>query len=182
MKGFVSLKKEGFILDQRKRKDWANSKNIFIRKSVVNALINAKKMLPKGHNFKIFDGKRSIAEQKRIINICEKDFKKRFPNDWEKRLIDFTGGYASLKMKLPKDTHRHGGAIDLTIVDSKEKELDMGGDIFNKTMALNYYEGKNNLTKREKKIKLNRRFLKRIMTQAGFKPHLPEWAHWGYAK
>jgi len=182
MKGLVSLEKHGFILDQSKRKDWAGSKKILVRKSVANALTKAKKLLPEDYNFKVFDGKRSVEDQRRIIKICEEDFKNRDPKNWEKMLVDFTGGYQSLKMKLPKNTHRHGGAVDLTILDEKGKEIDMGGDTFDKREALNFYERKKNLTKREKQIRANRRLLKNVMTKSGFEPHYPEWTHWGYSK
>jgi zinc D-Ala-D-Ala dipeptidase len=182
MKGLVSLEKEGFVIDNKKRKDWANSNKIFVRKSVLKALKKAKAMLPEGYNFKIFDGKRSIEDQRRIIKICEEDFKNRDPKNWKEMLVKFTGGYQSLKQKLPKNTHRHGGAVDITIIDGNGKEIDMGKDTFDKREALNFYERKKNLTKREKQIKKNRRLLKKVMTKAGFEPYYPEWTHWGYSK
>ena len=182
MKGLVSVEKYGFIVDNKKRKDWARSNKIFVRKSLIKSLLGAKNILPKGYNFKIFDGKRSIEDQRRIIKICEVDFKNRDIKNWKEMLVKFTGGYESLKMKLPKDTHRQGGAIDLTILNEKGKELDMGGEKFDKRDALNYYERKKSLTSKEKKIKLNRKLLKKVMTSYGFEPHLPEWTHWGYKK
>ena len=94
MKGLVSLGGYGFIIDNSKR-DYTNSKRMFARKSVAKALMKAKSFLPKGYNFKIWSGKRSLAEQRKIIQICAKDFKKRNPENWKKMLIDFTGGYDS---------------------------------------------------------------------------------------
>ncbi|MFC1710714.1 M15 family metallopeptidase [Nanoarchaeota archaeon] len=182
MKGLVSLGKYGFIINNSHRKDYTNVKRIFVRKSVVKALIKAKKDLPKGYNFKIWDGKRSIEQQRKIIKLCEKDFKKKHPKNWEKMLIKFTGGYQSLKQKLPKNTHRHGGAVDITIVNNNGKELFMGGITFSEKDALNYYEKKKKLTKKEKKARDNRRLLKKIMKKVGFKPNLNETHHWGYSK
>jgi zinc D-Ala-D-Ala dipeptidase len=178
MKGLVSLNSKGFVIDQSNRKDWAGSERILVRKSVAEALLKAKEDLPKRYNFKIWDGKRSVKDQRRIVQICEKDFKKRFPKDWQQRLIDFTGGYEDLKRKLPKDTHREGGAIDLTIVNEKGRELLMGKWNFDKTEALNYYERKKNLAKKEKEIRDNRRLLKKVLSKHGFKPYLKEWCHW----
>lgn len=182
MKNLVNLGKYGFIIDNRKRKDYTKAKRMSVRKSVVSALVKAREFLPRGYNFKVFDGKRSIEIQRRIIKICEIDLKKRYPKDWKKMLIKFAGGYEDLKRKIPKNTHRHGGAIDLIIVDEKGKEVDMGGDTFDKREALNYYERKKNLTKREKQVKINRRFLKKVMIKAGFEPYFPEWTHWGFSK
>jgi D-alanyl-D-alanine dipeptidase len=183
MKGLVNLKKYGFKITNRTRKDWASSKDIFIRKSVAEALVKAKEFLPKRYNFLIFDGKRSIADQRKIIKICEEDFKNKNPDNWKKMLIDFTGGYEILKKKkFSPMSHLGGGAVDLTIVDGKGRELDLGGDTFDKREALNYYEKKKNLTLREKQIRNNRRILKKAMIKAGFKSYPKEWIHWGLKK
>jgi D-alanyl-D-alanine dipeptidase len=182
MNNLVSLEKYGFVIDNSERKDYTKAKKMFVRKSVAKALVKARELLPKGYNFKIFDGKRSIEDQRRIIKICEIDFKNRDPKNWKEMLVKFTGGYQSLKQKLPKNTHRHGGAVDLTIINEKGKELDMGEDTLDKREALNYYERKKNLTKREKQIKKNRKLLKKVMTEAGFEPHFPEWNHWRFSK
>lgn len=178
----VSLKKYGFVINNKFRKDWTKTKLIFVRESVANALVKAKSYLPEGYNFEIHDGKRSIVQQRKIIKICEKDFQRRDPKNWREMLIKFTGGYKSLTEKLPPNTHRHGGAVDLTILNNKGKELDMGDDIFGKTERLNYYETKKNLSKREKQIRKNRKLLKKAMVKAGFEPYYPEWNHWGYSK
>ena len=58
----------------------------------------------------------------------------------------------------------------------------MGNDTFDEREALNYYERKKNLAKKEGMIKLNRRILKKVMKKAGFEPYLKEWAHWGFSK
>ena len=182
-KGYVNLEKYGFVINQRARKDWAGSKKIWIRKSVAEALFKAKEKLPKGYNFIILDGKRTLKDQRRIIKICEKDFKKRDPKNWKQMLIDFTGGYEILKQKkFSSMSHLGGGAVDLTIVDNKGKELDLGGDTFDKREALNYYENKKTLIKQEKVIRDNRRLLKKVMIKSGFKPYLKEWIHWGFKK
>ena len=64
MKGLVNVEKYGFLIDNRKRKDWAKSDKIFVRKSLIKPLLKAKKSLPEGYNFKIFDGKRSITSDR----------------------------------------------------------------------------------------------------------------------
>ena len=178
----VDLGKYGFIVDNSKRKDYIKSKRMFIRKSVAEALVVARNGLPEGYNFKIWDGKRSISDQRRIIKLCEDDIKKKFPEDWRQKLIDYTGGYKALTEEVPFNTHRHGGAVDLTIVDEKGKELDMGGDTLDEREALNYYEKRKCLTKREKIIRKNRLLLKRVMLGSGFESHAPEWTHWGFSK
>ncbi|NPE26991.1 hypothetical protein HNV12_03230 [Methanococcoides sp. SA1] len=178
----VGLENRGFVIDNSKRKDYSRTKRMLVRESVAEALLVAKEELPKGYNFKIWDGKRSVADQRRIIKSCEGEIKKKFPDDWQQKLVDFTGGYKSLTEELPMNTHRHGGAVDLTIVDGNGNELDMGGDFLDEREALDYYKKKRNLTKREKIIKKNRKLLKKAMLKAGFEIHSPEWTHWGFSK
>ena len=182
MKGLVNLKKYGFIIDNCNRRDYAKSDKIFIRKSVAEALMKAKELLPPGYNFKIWDGKRSLADQRRIVQICAEDFKERDPKNWKQKLIDFTGGYEILKQKkFSPYSHLGGGAVDLTIINEKKKELDMSDGTFDEKEALNYYE-KEKLTKRDMNIRDNRRLLKRVMIKVGFKAYPKEWNHWGYGK
>ena len=182
MKGLINLKKHGFVIDNRKRNDWARSKKIFIRSSVAQALLRARELLPEGNNFKIWDGKRSIEDQRRIIKICEKDFKRKHPKNWHNMLVRYTGGYKILKQRpFWPASHLGGGAVDLTIMKGK-KELEMGGVSFNEKDNLNYYEKKKKLTKKEEEIKRNRRLLKKVMRKVGFKPYLPEWWHWSCLK
>jgi len=177
----VSLGKYGFVIDNSRRKDYTKAKRMFVRESVAKKLVKARKLLPEGYNFKVFDGKRSIADQRKIIKICEVDLKSRYPKKWKELLVKYTGGYKSLTQELPLNTHRHGGAVDVTIIDDTGKELEMGGG-FDDKVALNYYDRKKNLTKKEKKIRDNRKFLKHIMKKAGFEVYAPEWTHWGYSK
>lgn len=176
----AELGSKGFIIDNKNRKDYTKSKKMYLRKSAVDALIKAKSFLPEKHNFKIWDGKRSVAEQRRIIKICEEDFKKKYPKNWHNMLVRYTGGYEVLKQKsFWPASHLGGGAVDLTIVKGK-RELDMGGIKLNEQDALNYYEKKKRLSKKEKEIRENRRLLKRVMRKAGFKGYKHEWWHWGY--
>jgi len=178
----IDLKRFGFVVDNHWRRGFTKAKRMYIRKSVAEALVKARDLLPSGFNFKIWDGARSLSQQRTIIKICEKQLKKEHPKNWLELLNRYTGGYKSLTQELPLDTHRHGGAVDLTIVDKKGKELDMGGREIDSTSYLNHFEKKKGISKREKKVRDNRRLLKKVMRKSGFKPYLPEWHHWGYPK
>ncbi|MFH1607935.1 MAG: M15 family metallopeptidase [archaeon] len=176
------LKECGFIIDNRERRYYSKSKKIFLNKSATDALLKAKEYLPKSHNFKITDGKRSLTEQRKIVKMCEKQFKKEYPKNWEKLLDIYTGGYVELKFKkIPFMNHLSGNTVDLTIIKNK-KELDMGDVKFNEKDKLSFFERKKNLTKKEKVIRDNRRVLKKVMTKAGFKSYPLEWWHWGFKK
>ena len=179
-KNLVNVEDYGFEVNNKYREDWARSGQILVRKEVAKALVKVREELPEGYNLEIHDGKRTKEDQRRIIKICEEDFKNRFPDSWNERLKKFTGGYESIEKDLPPDTHRHGGAVDLTIIDENGERLNMGGRKYNETSNLGYYENKSDLSKEEKGIRDNRRLLKRAMKKAGFKPNPEEWNHWGY--
>ena len=69
--------------------------------------------------------------------------------------------------------HNRGGAVDITLVDSNGKELDMGTpfDFFGPEASHNYYRF-------SKEILENRRFLKKIMLSANFESFDSEWWHY----
>lgn len=69
--------------------------------------------------------------------------------------------------------HNKGLAVDLTIVDSTGKELDMGTDFDNFTDTA-YHEFAN----LPSKVLENRKMLKSIMAKHGFKPLDSEWWHY----
>lgn len=169
----INLRKLGFVTKYKKM-------NLGIR--AAKALLKAKEFLPCCYNFKILDANRTISEQRKIIQKCEKDFKKKFPKNWNNLLTRYTGGYKWLESRrFSSMSHLGGGAVDLTIISGK-KELDMGGVKYSDEDNINYFEKKKNLSKREKKIKENRRLLKAVMRKAGFKSYNPEWWHWGFGK
>ena len=126
----------------------------YLRLKTVKALITAnKEFLKKGYRIKLFDCYRPLAIQKRMWKIV--------PNP--EYVADPAKG----------SVHNRGGAVDITLVDKNGKELDMGTpfDFFGVEAGHNYL----NLSK---KVKNNRRFLKKIMTQHNFKSLDSEWWHY----
>ena len=179
MKNLINLKKYGFVVSNNKRSFFSSSKPVLVRKSVAEALLKAKSFLPENHNFKVSEGFRSVEEQRKIVESCERRFKKQYPKNWHNMLVRYTGGYKVLDEKPCPGSHMGGGAVDLTLVKGN-RELEMGGITFDERDNLNYYEKKKRLTKKEKEIKESRRILKKAMRKAGFKAYIPEWWHWGY--
>lgn len=182
----VDLKEFGFLVEPYYYfYGWSNLKSCFARFSVVKRLLLAKSYLPKGYNFKIWDGFR----RKETQGLLRISFRKRLENlypDWNskkifKALNIFTGPPIR-KICLRLRNHFTGGAIDLTIVNEKGKEIDMGTDFDDITerATLNYYENKKFLNSKEKIIKKNRKLLTKVMKKAYFKPYLAEWWHWSY--
>lgn len=74
--------------------------------------------------------------------------------------------------------HNYGAAVDITIVDSRGRRLDMGFIPFYKSrigIAFSYlFSRKGKLNPEQRR---NRALLKRVMLEAGFKPLSHEWWH-----
>lgn len=180
----VDLKDYEFLVEPRYYfYGWSNFKSCYARNSVAKRLLLAKKYLPRGYNFKIWDGFRRKETQK-LLRIS---FRKRLENlhsEWSsKKILEALNMFTGLpNKKTTMKGHFTGGAIDLTIINEKNEELDMGTDFDDITekAALNYYENKKSLNSSEKNIKKNRRLLAKVMKKAGFKSYPPEWWHWSY--
>lgn len=179
-KKLVDLEKYEFVIDINSIKDYSKSKKIFLNKPAADALVFAKKNFPKGYNLKIKDGNRTLAIQKKIVEMMKKYLKKKDPDNWLELLSKYSGGYDGLKSEETYSLdHRSGNAVDLTLVKNGQ-ELNMGGVNHDKRDELNFFERKRKLTEEDKKIRDNRRLLKKVMKKAGFENYPPEWWHWGY--
>ena len=129
----------------------------FLRLKTVNALIDAnKKFLEKGYKIKIFDCYRPLDIQKKMWKIVSNP----------KYVADPAKG----------SIHNRGGAVDITLIDSLGKELDMGTpfDFFGIEASHNYPNVSDN-------VKQNRILLKTIMTSSGFNSFDSEWWHYNLA-
>jgi len=158
-------------------------KSCYLRKTPAQLLVIAASQLPKGYYFKLFDGWRPYAVQKRLWDYYYQDIKQKNPGLSKEELEFKTSFFVS---KPTQDInrpflHNTGGAIDLTICDEKGKELDMGikFDAFGKEAWTVYYEEHCNDPK-SINIRNNRRLLYNIMTSVGFTNLPSEWWHYDY--
>lgn len=125
-----------------------------LRAKTLKALIAANAdFMKKGFKIKIFDCYRPLDIQKKMWKIV--------PNP----------SYVADPKK--GSIHNRGGAVDISLVDKKGKELDMGTDFdfFGKEAAHSYQNT-------SKKVKKNRFFLKTIMLKNGFVEFESEWWHY----
>ena len=185
----VNLEDYGFLVEPRYYfYGWSNLKSCYARFSVAKRLLFAKKYLPKGYNFKIWDSFRTKETQK----LLRRSFRKRLENlhpEWDsKKILEalnvFTGSPVWKVKKIRLTGHFFGGAVDLTIVNKQGEELDMGTDFDDITerAALHYFKDKRSLNRQEKAVKKSRRLLSKVMKKAGFKSYPAEWWHWSYNK
>jgi len=183
----VDLAKFKFIIEPRYYFfGWSDSPKVLAQEILAKQLVKARKLLPKGYNFKVWDCKRTLKTQILMIENFRRRFKAAYPklprHEIEKLVDSFCA--KPLKIVTRPDSHRNGGAIDLTIIDQAGEELYMGTEFDDSTekAAPDYFEIKKRLNFREKEAVKNRRLLKRAMLAAGFEIHPREWWHWSYKK
>lgn len=182
---FVDLARYKFLLEPRYHfYGWSNSPRMLARESAARALAQARASLPRGYNLKIWDAKRTRRVQILMLASFRRRLRLAHPT-WSRKKLDgalYTFGGRPLKRVARLDTHRNGGAFDLTIVDQRGNELYMGADHDDLTSraALDYFVRKFHLTPLEREAKKNRLLLKRAMASVGFKSYAPEWWHWSY--
>ncbi len=125
----------------------------YLRRATMEALIRANEYFKTlGYRIKIFDCYRPLEVQKRMWAIVSNP---RYVANPAKGSI-----------------HNRGGAVDVTLVDARGNELDMGTafDHFGPESAGSY-------AKFPRRIKSNRKLLKKGMERAGFKNLASEWWH-----
>ncbi len=131
--------------------------NVFIRKIVGEKLSLANKYLKEKFNLKIkiFDGYRPLSVQKQMWELVPDP---RYVADPAKG-----------------SRHNRGAAVDITLVDSLNRELDMGTEYDNFTERAHYDFP--NLTAKQRE---NRKLLREVMMKFGFEPLETEWWHFDY--
>ena len=125
-----------------------------LRFKTVQALIAASNdFKKKGFKIKLYDCYRPLSIQKKMWEIVSNP---EYVADPKKGSI-----------------HNRGGAVDISLVDSKGKEVDMGTpfDFFGIQAGHNY-------TKLSNEVKSNRKFLKKVMIKNGFNSFDSEWWHY----
>lgn len=147
--------------------------NCRLRVSVVKRLTVAQKLLPKGIVFKIKEGFRPMAVQKKVFNEHMTYLRKKWPGKSKTFLKAKAVEYVAPLDIVPP--HTTGGAVDLTLMTINGKELDMGQRINDSGSA-----GLTNAKNISAKAKKNHKILIKAMTKVGFVNYPFEWWHWSY--
>lgn len=175
----VDLSQYDFVIDPQYYKNGlSKDQRIFLRKGMVEKLLEIQEKL-KDYKFKIWDGYRSREVQNNIYQ----DFKAKLRKDnpkWDAAKLNREVGKfvtsADDHSRIPP--HATGGAVDLTLVDLEGNEVDMGTgfDFFGEESQSLYFERNNN----DGKVRNNRRTLRNVMVEAGFRSDDDEWWHFDY--
>lgn len=155
----------------------------WVRKEVLEKLLEAKTYLPEGITFKIWDAYRPFKLQQELYykyreEVIDEFNLRHLSQEDQNKIIN---NYIALPIKneiLPPQ-HTTGGAIDLTLVDIKSgKDLDMGTsfDSFSVLSNIDSFEK----IGMDETIRNNRRILYNAMIKAGFTNLPSEWWHYDY--
>lgn len=128
----------------------------YLRLKTVKALVSANESFQKlGFRIKLFDCYRPLSIQKRMWAIVPNPLYVANP---EKGSI-----------------HNRGGAVDIGLVDENGQDVDFGTsfDFFGK-------EASHSFKKIDRKIRKNRKFLRKIMEENGFRAFESEWWHYDF--
>ena len=142
----------------------------FVRTEVLNALHVAHKRLESlknGYRLKIFDAYRPLEVQKYMIEYDTKKYSKEIAQKFWSQISD--------DIALNPPPHATGAAIDLTIIDNNNLELDMGSKIDEFIDA-----SESDFKNISPTCRANRDLLLRVMSEAGFTQLPSEWWHFSY--
>lgn len=153
----------------------------YVRETVAQKLMKAKKMLPKGFTFEIFDAWRPYEVQLELFNNYYKEIINRTAVAMtEEELIKKVCEFVSFpdKSKRVSYVHSTGGAVDITILDSNGNKLNMGTefDDFSEKSYTTWYEQNDS----DELIRNNRRLLHNVLCECGFTNYPAEWWHYDF--
>ncbi|MFW6146388.1 MAG: M15 family metallopeptidase [Planctomycetota bacterium] len=183
----VDLGERGFAVDHVCcRRGWTDDPRVLVRSGVADALERAREALPVGHTFKVCDGWRPWALQQRCAERAEAAIRQGH-SDWTDEQVDAHVQRMAPRLRVvPRlDSHRYGGAVDLTLLGPDADELNMGVPVSHNTDSradLLHYHLRDDLTAEQRTYRDNRTLLIRAMSIGGFDPYLAEFWHWGYKK
>ena len=153
--------------------EWYAKRAGFVRETVANKLCFVQKNLPEGYKILLRCGYRSLKSQKKAFQAACDEVKKENPI-WNKNKIKQEASKAAAPLDIVPP-HSTGGAVDVSILNSKGRLLDMG-------TKLGEFKTKTATNSREisKKAQENRKLLIKLMKKAGFINYPTEWWHWSY--
>lgn len=171
----VDARQCGILVDDRKSND--SDSFFYIRKIILDKLLMAQNLLPANIKIKLIEGLRSIDLQKTYFDSYVQELREKHPNWNEEKIYKEASQFVSPPEIVPP--HCTGGAIDITLVNKNDKELDMGTEVNvspQESQEACFTEAINisDLAKKNRKILVN------CMEKADFVNYPTEWWHWSY--
>ncbi|MFJ2828907.1 M15 family metallopeptidase [Streptomyces sp. NPDC087263] len=166
--------RELFPVDARRRDD--SGAFAHLRVGVLDRLVRARALLPRGVRLLFVEGYRPPALQREYFEQYADELRAGNPGWDAERVRNAASRYVSPPEIAP---HSAGAAVDLTLVDADGHELDMGTPVNANPEESDgaCYTGASNIGPR---ARANRRLLGDALTAAGLVNYPTEWWHWSY--
>jgi D-alanyl-D-alanine dipeptidase len=147
-----------------------------VRASVAWRLVLAREELPEGVGLRVVDGYRTAAAQRAIISSYAAELRMAHPAIGTPVLERLTSRFVAPMTVAP---HVAGAAVDLTLVDSASRELDLGTPVDvtpEQSEGACYFDA----PQVSGQPRANRDLLARVLQGAGLVNYPTEWWHWSY--
>lgn len=160
----------------------ANSESrCFLRIEVYEKLLEAQSLLPETLKLRILDAWRPYKLQEELYRTYSETIDRQLgiqalDEPSKKKIISkYVSEPIYDRMNAP--VHTTGGAVDVTLINLEEQEIDMGTefDAFSLETNTCFYENTYN-----DKLRYNRRILYNVMKRVGFTNLPSEWWHYDY--
>jgi zinc D-Ala-D-Ala dipeptidase len=147
-----------------------------VRVSVARRLALARAGLPEGLGLRVIAGYRTAAAQRAIIRSYAGELRLSHPAAGAAELERLTSRYVAPMAVAP---HVAGAAVDLTLVDSGGRELDLGTPVDatpEQSGGACYFDA----PQAGRHARANRELLAQVLRGAGLVNYPTEWWHWSY--
>jgi zinc D-Ala-D-Ala dipeptidase len=147
-----------------------------LRAGVVARLLEAQAGLPSGLRLLVIEGYRPPALQRHYFDGYAEQVRAEYPNWTDARVRAAASRFVSPPEIAP---HSAGAAVDLTLVDSGGRELDLGTEVnaYTGERAGDCYTAADTIGA---VARANRRILADALAGAGLVNYPTEWWHWSY--
>ena len=163
----------------------------FLREKVLDSLILAQTKLQEKHpdwRILIFDAYRPVAVQQFMVDFAFNEALKAegltadspsLTAEKQQEILELVHQFWALPSldKATPPPHSTGAAVDVTLVNSEEKEVNMGSPIDELSPRSYPNNFANSQEPIEREYHQNRQLLAEVMLGAGFRQHLNEWWH-----
>ncbi|MGH2351721.1 MAG: M15 family metallopeptidase [Chloroflexota bacterium] len=147
-----------------------------VRVSLAGRLVVARENLPPGVGLRVVDGYRTAAAQRAIISSYTARLRECHPTIGAAELERLTSRFVAPLAVAP---HVSGAAVDVTLVDSAGRDLDLGTPIDatpEQSKGACYFDA----PQVSGQARANRQLLARVLSDAGLVNYSTEWWHWSY--
>lgn len=167
---------DALLVDDRKNKNSDGGAELYLRRGVLDRLVEAQALLPGGLRLLFVEGYRPPVLQRRYFEGYADELRAANP-DWSAdRIRSAASRYVSPPEIAP---HSAGAAVDLTLAEADGRELDLGTPMNANPEQSDgaCYTDADNITA---EARANRAVLGKALGAVGLVNYPTEWWHWSY--